>query len=255
MNKNIFKMEKMNFLLILVFILLNPNISCDALSYVCDKNSVPCGCGQKNVEINVQAAYDENSVPYSWPMIVSLRRYDTRLRYVCTGTILSESYILIAANCIHGYATDEAFKNLTIAAGVYNLSQTNGIIRKIDKIIIHPLWEKLGSEYIYDIAILHLSEPLDLTANSSLARTCLPPQQNISEDNMKYPSNGTRLFNVGWHVSDRSGEAILSLQQMTFHSIHHLDKICSKTIRNPAVQFCAGFFKCDKGKKIIVEIF
>ena len=236
----------MKSLFIGTLILLYVSIPCNSLSYSCDKNSVPCGCGQASVEINARIVNGENSVPLSWSMIVSLRRTYELSRHFCGGTILTESYILTAAHCVDSFVAGE---NVTIAAGVYNLSQPNQIFRQADKIIIHPLWSTLDEEHQYDIAILHLAKPLDIGLNSSLSRTCLPARQNTSEEIMNYPSNGTSLVNIGWGDLEFLGDSPDVLQQVTIRSISHFDKICANTIRDPLVHFCAGLYEGGKGRK------
>ena len=195
-------------------------------------------------EVNTRIVNGENSISNSWPMIVSLRNEERPSVHSCGGTILTESYILTAAHCV-----DEAsnIENVTIATGVYNLSQPDQIMRRVDRVIIHPLWKEFRPALQYDIAILHLVEPLDLTKNSSLTRTCLPPRANTSEQIMQYPLNGTSLVVIGWGALETSGFSPDILQQATLHSMHHFDTACANTIRNPAIQFCAGFYQDQKG--------
>jgi hypothetical protein len=236
------------FLFLRVIILLIVSILCDTAPYTCDKNTVPCGCGRTTVGINARIVNGENSIPDSWPMMVSLRKGHAPLVHSCGGTILSESYILTAAHCANDITTGITVENMTIAAGVYNLSQSDQIIRQVDKIIIHPLWKELRREIQYDIAILHLAEPLDLTPNSSISRTCLPPRQNSREEIMQYPLNGTKLVTIGWGSLETFGIDPDILQQVTVSSIHHFDKICANTIRDPSIQFCAGLYQGGKGE-------
>ena len=243
----------MNFLFIQVAILLVVSTGCDASPYVCDKNSVPCGCGRTSVGINARIVNGEDSMPYSWPMIVSLRSNERPSNHFCGGTILNEAYILTAAHCVNRVTTGETVSNISIVAGVHNLSQSNEIIRQVDRIILHPLWLTLRMEYQYDIAILHLAEPLDLQPNSSISRTCLPPRQNTSEEIVHYPSNGTSLVVIGWGTLQWFGENPDILQQVTIKSINHLDKICANTIRDPSIHFCAGLYEGGKSKKYVYQ--
>ena len=235
--------------LIIVTILLVVSISCDAADYVCDKNSVPCGCGEKNVGINARIVNGENAVPNSWPMIVTLKASLSAPRHLCGGSILTESYILTAAHCVDRDAINFPKENLTIVAGVHNLSEPNQVIRRVDKIIIHPLWQGPYIDLHYDIALLHLSEPLDLTKSSPLIRTCLPPRFNNSEKSMQYPSNGTNLVVIGWGRLDTDGPIPEILQQVRVNAISHIDRICSILIRDPSSQFCAGLYEGGKGEK------
>jgi hypothetical protein len=237
------------FLFIRAIILLVVSILCATSQYTCDKNIVPCGCGRAAVGINARIVNGENSIPDSWPMMVSLRDNSEPSEHICGGTILSELYVLTAAHCVTDRFTGIAVENISIAAGVHSISQADQIIRKVDKIIVHPLWKELHRETQYDIAILQLAEPLDLGLNSSISRTCLPPRQNTREDIMQYPSNGTKLVVIGWGRLGRFGEIPDILQQVTVRSIHHFDKICANTIGDPSIHFCAGLYEGGKGEK------
>jgi secreted trypsin-like serine protease len=232
-----------------VIVLLIISISCDTSSYVCDKNSVPCGCGEINVGTNARIVNGENSIPNSWSMIVSLKIGQNSPVHTCGGTIVSESYILTAAHCVDWAPIDFFLKNLTIAAGIHNLSQPDQIIRRVDKIIIHPLWAVFAHDLLYDIALIHLVEPLNLAKSSRLTRTCLPPHTNSLEETMQYPSNGTSLVVIGWGRLETAGAVPDILQQVTVNSIGHFDRICSNTIRDPSSQFCAGLYEGGKSKK------
>jgi hypothetical protein len=239
----------MDFLLIRVIVLLIISVSCDTSRYACNKNLVPCGCGQATVAKNLRIVNGENAIPNSWPMVVSLTDSPTSTQHFCGGTILSESYILTAAHCVDRPSNDPSFEKLSIVAGIQNLSQPDRIIRRVDKIIIHPLWTMFQYGIFDDIAILHLAEPLDLGINSSIIRTCLPPRSNTLEEIMQYPLNGTSLVVIGWGRLETFGSVPDILQQVTINSISHFDKICANTIYNPSTQFCAGLYEGGKGEK------
>jgi secreted trypsin-like serine protease len=230
-------------------ILLIVSTLCDTLNFTCDKNVVRCGCGRVPVGINARIVNGENSIPNSWPMMVSLRNNRMLSKHVCGGTILSESYVLTAAHCVQFAVYDIAIENISIAAGVHSLSQPDQIIRRVDKIILHPLWKELHTEWQYDIAILHLAEPLDLTPNSSISRTCIPPRQNTLEEMMQYPLKGTELVTIGWGRLNTSGAYPDILQQVTVSAMHHFDKVCANSIHDPSIHFCAGLYEGGKGEK------
>jgi secreted trypsin-like serine protease len=235
---------------IIALVLLTITTLCNTSRYLCDKNAVPCGCGQAPVDINARIVNGEDAIPSSWAMIVSLKDGYGYGIHSCGGTILSESYILTAAHCVDNLPSDVSSLNFTIAAGIHNLSQADQIIRQVDKIIIHPLWDRSTLDKQYDIAILHLAKPLNLTRSSSLTRTCLPPRLNTLEEMMQYPSNGTSLVAIGWGALETTGSSPPDiLQQVTLYSMHHFDSICATSLHDPSVQFCAGLYEGGKGKK------
>ena len=62
-------------------------------------------------------------------------------------------------------------------AGVHNQVKDDGSLRDVDEIYIHPNWSPFSSENRNDIAILHLSTPLDFVNNPLVRRTCVPHVQ------------------------------------------------------------------------------
>ena len=237
-----------NYLLIRVIILLITAVLSET-SYECDKNRVPCGCGQTNVGINARIVNGENAIPNSWPMIVSLQIDRNISQHNCGGTILTESYILTAAHCVDTDLFEFSLEELKVVAGLHNLSQPDQIIRQVDKIIIHPLWKEFRILLQYDIAILHLSEPLNLAGNSTLTRTCLPARLNTEEEMLQYPLNGTNLVAIGWGRLRTNGDMPDVLQQVSVNLIHHFDSICANMISDPTTHFCVGLYEGGKGKK------
>ncbi|CAF3908646.1 unnamed protein product [Adineta steineri] len=135
------------------------------------------------------------------------------------GTILDEYYILTAAHCVDTSISGFTFSNMSIAFGINKLSQTNKIIRRIKKVIVHPLWTSDGYSFLYDIAIISLNQ------NRTLTRICLPSRGRL---------------NTTAPTSD-------SLQQVTLKLIDQRDKICASEILNSSSQFCAGLYEGGKG--------
>ncbi|CAF4369257.1 unnamed protein product [Rotaria socialis] len=221
--------------------------------YECNQRLVLCGCGLKNVEMNVHIANGEDAVPHSWPMIVSLR-YDCLNNgnvstHCCSGTILSDSYILTAAHCVENINESSLLLGkITIATGIYSRSQQCQTIRKVDQIFIHPNWTAHVNGFRNDIAILHLTESLDFSTNLLIARTCLPSQSNSTNDITKYPPSNSSLVVIGWNFrTTLNSTARDILQQATLISIHHNHSSCAASINHIETQFCAGRYEGCKG--------
>ncbi|CAF2765003.1 unnamed protein product [Rotaria sp. Silwood2] len=221
--------------------------------YECNQRSVSCGCGFKKVEMNANIVSGENAVPYSWPMIVSLR-YDCLgngdvATHCCSGTILSDSYILTAAHCVERiHASILLADNVTIATGIYSRSEQFQTISKVDKIFIYPNLTRLMNGFRDDIALLHLAEPFDFTTNLLIGRTCLPPQLNSTNDIMKYPPSNISLVMIGLDFHENSNYTACDvIQQTNLLSIHHDHSICAKSINHIETQFCAGVYEDYKG--------
>ncbi|CAF0854945.1 unnamed protein product [Adineta ricciae] len=202
-----------------------------------------CGCGHSNVEINTRIINGEEAVPFSWSMVVSIR-YDlihngNSLMHVCGGTILTESFILTAANCLDELKGSVINANVTIAAGIHRRSQPRQIIRSVDQVIIHPNWTGSWNQYENDIALLHLSQPIDFSRNSLITRTCLPEQLSTDEELLQYPVPGLNLVVVGWGRRVFHGDDSDILQQLPVTTLNNNHTICKNMISDPLSQFCA----------------
>ena len=230
---------------ILAWILLGS--VCHAAEYECDTTR-SCGCGSSTVEMAARILGGEEAVPYSWSMVVSIR-YDflgigAPTTHSCGGTILTDSYILTAANCLEGVIGDVDQAEVTIAASIHLRSQPRQVIRRVDRIVFHPEWSGSLSGYHHDIALLHLSEPLNFEMNTFLSRTCLPSDAKAMLDN---PENKRPLAVVGWGRTDPGGSDSDELQQATVSYVDRNTAACANATSDPKGQFCAGVTGSDTG--------
>ena len=226
-----------------------------ALHYACEQNRVSCGCGHTPVTTQSRVVGGDEAVPHSWSMIVSLR-YDCRqtgdpATHCCAGTILSASFILTAAHCVEqfdaGVDNSAWLGRVTIAAGIHNQSVAEQTIRTVDRIVVHPERVKGAADFRYDIALLHLSEPIDLATNPLVTRTCRPSRMDNFDQMMQHPSNGTRLIIIGWGRLGTNDPYSDVLQQVVVYAMHHLDRICTNSLYDPTIQFCAGIHEGGQG--------
>jgi secreted trypsin-like serine protease len=208
---------------------------CVAIQYDCDNRNVSCGCGFKNVEIHEENNNTEDVIPHSWSMMVSIR-YDCHetgdpSTHCCGGTILNDIYILTAASCFNSSDNSSLVSgNITIAAGIHNLSQKCQTIRVVDQIFIHPDWTP-DDEAMHNIAILRLAEPLDFKIDYLIGPACFPSRMdNSSEDN-------STLTVIGWNISENSDRV---LQQLVVYPIGYNDSHCAESVNGSTLLFCAG---------------
>ncbi|CAF0726158.1 unnamed protein product [Rotaria sp. Silwood1] len=126
-------------------------------------------------------------------MIVSIRLNSTN-KHACSGSILSESYILTSASCI---ANVPSF-GISIVTSIHNYSEEDVTYRKVDQIFLHRDYIKISDNYANDIAILHMSQPLVFDNNPFISRICFPEKLESIENSMHHPQPGIRLALIGW---------------------------------------------------------
>lgn len=179
----------------------------------------------------------EDAVPFSWSMVVSLqhdcRGDGNRRTHYCTGTILSESFVLTSARCV------EAMDASQLRSGQVTVMATGTKSRTVNRIIIHPGWKEGSNGLTNDIALLQLAEPFDFAKDVSLTRTCRPSNLNSAIDLKQHFSNDTILVTVGWGPR--------GLQQAAVPAVHQDQPMCGRMIENPELQFCVGLRKDNQG--------
>ena len=212
--------------------------------YECDRNEVTCGCGQHSVELlSSRILNGQEAVPYSWSMVVSIR-FRGSDKHVCGGSILGESHILTSASCI----ADAPVFGITIAGGTHNYSEGFATHRRVDGVVIHPDYTGPEDNYINDIAILHLSQPLDLPFDTYLAQTCLSPAVSTYPDPIYYPSSEALLAVVGWgYTNYQNRTEPYTLHQAEVYAAKLSDPNCTITDTHSGLQFCAGVEQGGKG--------
>ena len=210
--------------------MLYSNVEKISNTYQCDKKA-SCGCGQTYVHLTVSGVIDaEAAVEHSWPMVVSIRYED---KHLCAGTVLSESFILTAADCVYLTVGEP---HMNIVAGINTLSESITIRRKIDQIHIHPNYSPFQT--VHDIAVVHLSEPLPLNSASTIVtNTCVPDDsKSLNND---YPNLNSSLAMVGWGQFGSSNAPSDVLQQMSIKILGD-NEGCPSYLFNKTYEFCGS---------------
>lgn len=183
---------------------------------------------------------EEDSLQSSRSRMVSLR-YDCQDKndpttHCCSGIILTESYILTAADCVDSFPS-----GITIVGGIHNRFVSDQTIRKVNQIMIHPNWANDRESFKYNIALVHVSDPLDFTVDKHITRTFNPID-------LKYPSNSTRLLVIQWNSVKQNFEAttIVNLQQNEMSMAGDDDQLCKELVHDIEQQFCVRFYHAGK---------
>ena len=206
--------------------------------YACDQSGLICGCGRVKVVTQASVIDGEDAIPHSWPMIVSIR-FDCRSTgdsntHCCDGTILSESVILTASDCVDGLTEDPLLSNVTVVAGLHHRSDRGRWIGQVQSIVRHPTTIHQQWKIKHAIALLHLSSPLDLASEHSIVRTCLlsPSTTGGSSSSVSSKKIGP-LLAVGWDLDN--------LQQTEVHLLDNGDPACASSAHAAQGQLCIQF--------------
>ncbi|XP_046457839.1 chymotrypsinogen B-like [Daphnia pulex] len=104
----------------------------------------------------------------AWPFMVALKNSDGSI--FCTGTLLSDTKVLLAAQCLEKMSLFE-MNGVTLLFGMHfsNLTDVQ-MTRRIGRVMLHYGYNALT--YANDIAIVSLDAPVDLSR--TVAPVCLP---------------------------------------------------------------------------------
>lgn len=172
------------------------------------------------------------SAPYQCSL-QSASRWTGSSTHYCGGTIIGDKYILTAAHCVKGFRAS----GVRVVCGTDDLKATGlAAVREVEKLIAH---EKYNQDTIeYDVAIVVLKKPLDLTGRSTpTAAACLPSS--------KHDCTGPYTVS-GYGRLSESGSQPPSL--MGVEVLHISNNDCSKSYPGKIYDsmLCAGY---EEGKK------
>ncbi|CAF2182438.1 unnamed protein product [Rotaria magnacalcarata] len=211
---------------VLIFTLLSIARQSSQTVYTCNKN-VSCGCSTSSVSIS-RIVGGENASSGAWSWAVSIRIGTGSL---CGGSIISSSWVITAAHCVE-YFTESDF---IVYAGS-NARWSGSQNRTVSKVIPHANFNP--STYEYDIALLQLSSPLNMS-DPALSKICLPNVTQATLSAGEWPSSGTSVVTIGWGRLSEIGSLPSTLQQVTLQTVSYQTSTCLPVMVNWHVQFCA----------------
>ena len=218
-----------------------------SMTYKCDRAQVSCGCGQQNVDFTMaKVSGAQEAVPYSWPMMASVHLAGSK-EHACAGTIIDESHILTTAHCVRGENAASP-KDVSVSVGMHNRSDSRVTVHRVDRVHVHPQWSANTDRSSNDIAILHVSTPLNFSNDPSIYPTCVPPMK-LPTPVTEYPPSGAQLAVTGWGVTQAAPLGLSdNLQQTMMDLIANDDPTCNEMIKDRERQFCAGLPEEGKGQ-------
>ncbi|XP_075461963.1 proproteinase E-like [Ascaphus truei] len=149
--------------------------------------------------------------PYSWPWQVSLQyQMGGGFQHSCGGSLISPNWVLTAGHCI---SYKQSYR---IVLGEYDRNVEEGAEQYIPvnskDIFVHPKWDMACGFCGYDIALIKLSN--DVQLNDKVEVGYLPPAgQLLSND---YP-----CYISGWGRLDTEGPLATILQQALLPVVDH----------------------------------
>ncbi|XP_037793037.1 trypsin-1-like [Penaeus monodon] len=191
-----------------------------------------CQCGVANPNRIVGGT--EVSPAHKYPWHIGLK-YENGASYWCGGSIINNQYVMTAAHCFFDkYGNRESDEGLVVGVADHDMSvstdDVSGVTRlvKVAKVILHPNY--VSSGYDNDIALLKLSETLDLSKNKELRSVCLP-----ADDSKNYA--GALGIAAGWGKLQYGGSQPDKLMEVT---LPILEQSCwGKTVTERML--CAGY--------------
>lgn len=196
------------------------------------ENELPADCGNPKVKPSLLSRLrivgGNYAVPNSWPWQLSLQQssFGNTWKHNCGASILSKCYAITAAHCV----SDHEAATLRLIAGLQDRVKDAGSIHKVARIIIHPHYKGVDTQWVGDIALLKVSAPFKFSRNVSAI--CLPDSE---------PVDGDTGAATGWGYSQNAGHLNSTLNQVEVPLISK----CELHYANIPFEgrFCAGYPK------------
>ncbi|EFX78393.1 hypothetical protein DAPPUDRAFT_105311 [Daphnia pulex] len=137
----------------------------------------------------------------AWPFLVTLRKYTDRADfYFCSGTLISDSKVLLAASCLEKLSLYD-MSTVTVLIGLTAEAMNAQMTRRISKVVLHGQYNAFT--YANDVAVITLDNPVVLSRTA--VPVCLAP---ASTEIDQYADQSAVI--IGWGTADNSASSTLT---------------------------------------------
>ncbi|XP_019728444.1 suppressor of tumorigenicity 14 protein homolog [Hippocampus comes] len=206
------------------------NAECDRVDDCADhSDEAGCNCGTRPYKLN-RIVGGQNAELGEWPWQVSL--HFMTYGHVCGASIISEKWLLSAAHCfVTSDQANHVASNWQTYSGMQDQYRLDDVQRRsVKRIISHPDYNQMTFDY--DIALLELNEPLELT--NTIQPVCLPAPSHV------FPA-GMACTVTGWGALREGGQKAQLLQKASVKIIN--DSVCNVVTEGQVTSrmLCSGF--------------
>lgn len=190
--------------------------------YVCEAN-----------QVKIIGGSETSTDTFPWMVSIGIG-YPNAPRHLCGGTIVSDIFVLTAANCVAALTLFPSL--LSIRAGIqniYNISAGNEQFQSVSQILLNPNYDSV--KFLNNIALVRVSSPFNTTTLS--VSTILLSNLTLLEN--------MNLTTIGWGLTTNQTNASVApmfLQKITVQEIIE----CTENSSDPQTQLCAPGRICTK---------
>ena len=172
----------------------------------------------------------QDSVPYSYPWMVSLAKRSYNNLHLCGGTLITFRHVLTAAHCIEDFS---GVNDISILAGIHNINEKRNPFSAI-AVNLHPQYDP--ETFANDIAIVTLATPVP-SNDPRIGVICLPPDDVLGRN---YPPTQSSAVATGWGSTYFGGNPSQSLKQVLLPILDAARWPCNIYVTYEQGQICAG---------------